>query len=149
MRYPFAPLAAAMGMTPAEAARSQGISGSTWKQYRDEGMSRDVADRRAVRAGFHPWTVWPEMAEHDMAAADALEEELRERRRAQLTAATRRYRQRHPHVRAYNRERRRAYYEQASEYEKARERRRYWENRDAILERKRELRRQQRDDEVA
>lgn len=68
-RFPFAPLAAAMGATEPQAARELGLSGSTEQQYRRDGVTERVADRLAVKAGLHPWMVWPEMAEQAMADA--------------------------------------------------------------------------------
>lgn len=67
-RYDFSVLAEAMGATEAQAARTLGFSGSTEQKYRREGMSAVVADHAAVRAGLHPFNVWPEMAEHALEA---------------------------------------------------------------------------------
>lgn len=55
-RYPWAPLAALIGPG---AARTLNLRGSTFKEYRDRGMSPRVADRLATAAGFHPAEVWP------------------------------------------------------------------------------------------
>lgn len=63
MKYPFTPLAVAMGMTEAAAAGALGISGSTEQEYRRDGMSELVAERRAVQVGLVPYDVWPEMLE--------------------------------------------------------------------------------------
>lgn len=68
VRYPFASLAAAMCTTEARAARELGLSGSTEQQYRRDGVSARVADRLAVKAGVHPYEVWPEMVDHVIAA---------------------------------------------------------------------------------
>lgn len=68
-RYSFAALADAMRLTEPEAARVLGLSGSTAQGYRRDGLSEKVADRLAVRAGFHAWSVWPEMV--DAVIADA------------------------------------------------------------------------------
>ncbi|WCO67898.1 hypothetical protein PO878_04065 [Iamia majanohamensis] len=59
-RYPFAPLAEAMGETEAQACRTLGVSGSTEKQYRTEGLSERTADRLATRAGWNPVNIWPD-----------------------------------------------------------------------------------------
>lgn len=58
-RYPLAPLAALVGVELSELGRLAGVSGSTWKEYRNEGVSERVADRLASRFGFHPAVVWP------------------------------------------------------------------------------------------
>jgi len=38
------------------------ISGMTYKRYREKGLTDELADRLAVRAGYHPAEVWPEWA---------------------------------------------------------------------------------------
>lgn len=123
-RFPFASLAVAMGLSQGEAARLLGLSGSTWKEYRDRGMTERVADRLAVKAGLVPYEVWPEMLDANLDA------ELEERRRRNREKQ-RRYRARHPHVREKERQYRRAYYAQSAEYERKRERERYWRKKGA------------------
>jgi len=59
-RYPLQPLADAMGLSLAAACRALGVSGSTMQDYRHRGLTERVADRLAVRAGFHPAEVWPD-----------------------------------------------------------------------------------------
>jgi hypothetical protein len=69
VRYPLQPLADALGLaldTPG-LARRLNLSGTTWKEYRDLGVSERVADRLACKAGLHPYTVWPEMADAHLA----------------------------------------------------------------------------------
>lgn len=61
-RFPFAALAAALGLSENQAIMRLSISGKSGQLYRHEGMSEKVADRMAVRAGLHPFEVWPEMA---------------------------------------------------------------------------------------
>lgn len=61
MRYPFAALAEAMGVSESQACRVLKLSGSTEQEYRREGMTERVADRLAVAAGFHAFSIWPEM----------------------------------------------------------------------------------------
>lgn len=63
-RYPLANLMAASGLTEAALARKVGLSGSTLKYVRENGLAEVSADRYAVRAGLHPHTVWPEMVGH-------------------------------------------------------------------------------------
>lgn len=142
MRYSLQALADAAGMTLAELGRHLNISGSTFKGYRDEGMTEVVADRRAAQCGFVAWEVWPEMLEEAIADDQSLlavqEEERRERRRAQKREqARRRYwrdpereRERNRRYRAevgdYERLRMRRYYEAHAEEQRAKARERYW-----------------------
>lgn len=65
-RYRLQPLAQMAGMTDREALLALKVSGTTYQKYRDEGLSRDVADRMAERLGFHPYEVWPDMVEDDL-----------------------------------------------------------------------------------
>ena len=145
-RYPLEPLAAAMCMSLNAACVQLGVSGSTLKKYRDDGVSERVADRLAVRAGFHPAEVWPEFADAGIAdaersCADCGESFLpvnslhrfcsrpcyrRHHRRANVQR-----RRATPEGAELNRERRRRYYAENREYERARERRRYHAQREA------------------
>lgn len=59
-RYPYAPLAAAMGLSEHQAAIKLGLSGSTEQTYRQRGVTDRVGDRLAVKAGLHPVEVWGE-----------------------------------------------------------------------------------------
>ncbi len=68
-RYPFAPLVEAMGCSANQAIIRLGISGKSGQEYRQFGLSEKVADRLAVRAGLHPFEVWPDMAEANLEAA--------------------------------------------------------------------------------
>lgn len=76
-RYPFAPLAEAMAIplvsihgpartAEASAARELGISGRTAQQYRREGMSAVVAERMALKAGWHPANIWPDWYDSEL-----------------------------------------------------------------------------------
>lgn len=62
-RYPFAPLAEAMRKTQHAACVTLGVSGSTEQDYRRRGVTLEVAERLAMRAGMHPFEVWPDMPE--------------------------------------------------------------------------------------
>ena len=64
-RYPMEPLLEATGWTLSQAAQQLGIGGPEYRRYADEGMSREVAERKALKAGFHPYEVWPNMADDD------------------------------------------------------------------------------------
>lgn len=70
MRYPVAPLAALMGSTQWMALDRLGVTGSHAQDYIRRGMSEKVADRVAIKAGLHPYVVWPEMLADDIAAAE-------------------------------------------------------------------------------
>lgn len=95
-----------------------GLSGTTEKLYRRVGVSEPVADRLAVRAGMHPWEVWPEMAEHSMVEAEAAElERSRERGRRSMV----RMRQ-DPEYRAREAEYQRTYRQSLSDAARRRER---------------------------
>lgn len=143
--YPFAALAEALDLPEHQAAVALRLSGTTEKRYRDQGVTWPVADRLAVRAGFHPAQIWPEWIDH---AIEDLDDEpvlkvcdecgsnfdpYREQQRfcrrscyrrhhARNTARRRRQR---PDIAEQNRDARRRYYAENAEYEKARERRRY------------------------
>lgn len=64
-RYPIAPLAEALGGSVHVVAQRLGLSGSTWQQYRDNGVSPGVADRLACRIGRHPAELWPDWPTDD------------------------------------------------------------------------------------
>lgn len=77
--YPLEPLAQAMGMrVDNKMLLLLRVSGSDYQRYRDVGMSRYVADRLAVRAGFHPYEIWPEMIVEDFDAGDVRDAEIAE-----------------------------------------------------------------------
>lgn len=67
-RYDLAPLADAMGEPLPSLGRRLNIGGSTWVEYRDQGVTARVADRLATKAGFHPSLVWPSWFEDEAAA---------------------------------------------------------------------------------
>lgn len=131
VRYPLEPLAAALGCSLSGLGRRLGVSGSQWKQYRDEGVSEKVADRLAVKAGLTPYELWPSMLD---AAIDAATQRCREcgepfipsrpwnvycqaacQQRASGRVRMRRRRQR-PEVRERDRAYKRAYYAENAEY---------------------------------
>lgn len=130
-RYPFAPLAALMGCTEASAARRLNISGRTEQEYRREGMSEKVADRMAVRAGYHPFEVWPEMAEYNY--IDYKDAALGRAKKRQRTVYLK-----DANLRSARRTTRRAYYETCGDYERAQQRRRYWADPEKARARRRE-----------
>jgi hypothetical protein len=76
VRYPIAPLLALMSGTPREALARLKVSGSTQQEYLTRGVSELVADRLAIRAGLHPYVVWPEMVDAvEVTGPTTLEEE--------------------------------------------------------------------------
>lgn len=68
--YPIEPLLEATGMTMSQLAQALGIGGPEYRRYRDEGMTRDVAERKALKAGLHPYEVWLDMADNDLHDAE-------------------------------------------------------------------------------
>jgi len=66
------PLEALERLIPTAPQRALGLSGQQMATYRAEGLTEAQADRLAVRAGFLPFEVWPEMVEH--AAHESLRE---------------------------------------------------------------------------
>jgi hypothetical protein len=148
-RYPIEPLARLLGISPGTALARLGVSGSTAKQYRTEGVSGRVADRLAVRAGFHPAEVWPEWTDHQIEAAmvECAADDCADRflpansrhrycshRCQSRTAARARY-ARDEAGRERKRAAQRRYDAETAEYRRAQRRRRYWED----PEREREL----------
>lgn len=69
MTYPWAALATAMGVSENQAVMTLGVNGRMGQLYRHQGMSERVAERLAVKAGFHPAEVWPEWLDHSIEAA--------------------------------------------------------------------------------
>lgn len=149
--YPFAPLAAAMGLSENQAIIRLGVNGRMGQQYRHEGMSERVADRLAVKAKLHPFEVWPEMADRairDVSDLDKIEsaERLERRRRIARESARRRYwedealrERKKAAVRASGASRsrsRRFQPSQHGEVKRERDRAYYKRNREAILARK-------------
>lgn len=67
-RYPLEPLIEAMGMTANQACLRLGVSGSVQQKYRAEGVIDQTAELLATRAGFHPYEIWPELADDRYAA---------------------------------------------------------------------------------
>lgn len=65
-KYPFHPLAAAMRLSESQACKTLNSN----YRYVYDGMSLEVAERLALKAGFHPFEVWPVMA-HDIACESA------------------------------------------------------------------------------
>ena len=134
-RYPWAPLATAMGLSPSRAAKVLHAGG----RYLTDGMSEPVADRMAAKAGLATYEVWPEMVDHAIEDAGkacqvcgemfmpARSFQVNCSKRCQRTHAQRRYRAK-PEAAARNRADRAAYYAENAEYERARQRRYYAAN---------------------
>lgn len=66
-RYPVAPLAEAMGVSFNQAMMRLGVSGSTMQDYRARGVTEQVAERLATRAGLPAAYVWPELVDDRIA----------------------------------------------------------------------------------
>lgn len=71
-RYPVEPLVAFSGLGLDEFRRRLSISGTTWVDVRENGVSPDRADRWAVKLGVDAYVVWPEMLD------DVIQEASRE-----------------------------------------------------------------------
>lgn len=70
-RYPLAPLLALTGWSVAGEIRDLApCGGQEYRRRLTEGVTEAIADRLATAAHLHPFEVWPEMAEHVMAAAE-------------------------------------------------------------------------------
>lgn len=80
-RYPLQPLLDTAGLNASHSVKALGLGGPEYRKYRDEGMTREVAERKALRVGLHPYEVWPEMVEHDLLEAQHAENARKERRR--------------------------------------------------------------------
>lgn len=63
VRYPIQPLFDLIGGSFDSTRRQLGISGSQANAYKQHGLIEETAERLAVRAGFHPFSVWPEMVD--------------------------------------------------------------------------------------
>lgn len=146
-RYPLSTLLDMMGYdTIHRAADALGVSGTTYAQYSCHGISERTADRLAIRAGFHPAEVWPELADHQITAAsrpctrpgctNTFVPSRRDQKYCGLACrrhvAQKRYRERKyatdPEWVETMRAKRRDYYAECGQYERAEHLRRYWEN---------------------
>ena len=143
-RYPIQSLFAAMRADSlADTLAFLKLSGSTWTEYRDQGISAHVAHRLADKVGLVATAVWPELIDAELegmevecAASDCDVVFVRDpaqrgkpRRYCSSRCASRVSRRRRYHedpvLREAQKARRRAYYEACGEYERAREKRRY------------------------
>jgi hypothetical protein len=124
-RYPLRDLLVAANITRGDAPRVLAFGGPEYRRWSDEGMTREVAERKALKAGLHPYTVWPEMVDHDDA----------ERSAAQRAAAARRKRRQYSRRRDEILERSRRYREEARGALAVKRRRRYEQNAEAERER--------------
>lgn len=53
---------------PRDILAQLGISPTTAARYERDGLTDEQAERYATRIGYHPFTIWPEMADHRIAA---------------------------------------------------------------------------------
>lgn len=67
-RYPVQPLLDATGLTLNGFIRRHmpSVNGQAYRKARNEGLSMDQAERWALTAGWHPFEVWPNMADHQL-----------------------------------------------------------------------------------
>ena len=71
-RYPLEPLADAMGITVHKACTRLRVTGATYQEYRDRGLTPMVADRLAIKAGFHPGLIWPQWVTDALTVVDEM-----------------------------------------------------------------------------
>lgn len=164
-RYQLEPLLALMGCTLSQAQQTLGIGGPEYRKYRDEGMGREVAERKALKAGFHPYECWPQMVEDDIevitrtCAARGCEEtfivnvgpganRLYCSRRCAKREAQRRYYASRPDVAESKRESVRRYYAETAEYQRRQRQARYRRNADEERRKRRERYRQRLEEDV-
>lgn len=136
-RYPLEALVVASGLSEHQLSVKVGLKGTTLRNARTDGLIERAADRYAVRAGLHPFEVWPEMAEHQLedtstecAAPDCARRFIPtrsghrfcSRRCGDRTTARIRYRA-DSELAERKRAARRRYYAEAGDYERARQRR--------------------------
>lgn len=58
-RYDLDPLLNAAGLTRRQLRTELRISGSSFAQLEDEGLTDEQADLYAIRLGLWPWKIWP------------------------------------------------------------------------------------------
>ncbi len=68
--YPFEALAGRLGLSAHKTGELLQISGSTMQDYRARGLTEQVADRLAVRAGLHPACVWTDWVDNGLTPLD-------------------------------------------------------------------------------
>jgi hypothetical protein len=143
-RYPLRPLAAAAGLRLEQLPGRLNLSGSTWIEYRDRGVSERVADRLATKLELHAYMVWPEMlddaigdASFECAGPECVDRFV-PRRSDQRYCSIRCQRRAHTIRRAAaNRAAMRARYWANPEAQRQRSRRYFEENHDYVLKRQR------------
>lgn len=67
MLWPLEPLLDIIGGSRDQACKKLGLSGDSRKRCERDGLTERRADELAIRAGFHPWEVWPAMGTLAMA----------------------------------------------------------------------------------
>lgn len=70
MRYPLDALADALHLTPNKTLETLGVRGSDGQDYRRRGLTAHVAWRLAEKARIHPYEVWPELRDHELAEVE-------------------------------------------------------------------------------
>lgn len=105
-----------------------------WRMY---GVTEEQADRLAPAVGFHPWSIWPELAAVGTRVCESCVETFMPHRKDQRFCSgpcnrrwwsaemQRRRRRRDPEWAQRERDRKRVYYAECREYVCARERRAY------------------------
>lgn len=107
----YEPLEAFLGGNAGTQAEHLGVTARTIHRWKQQGIRRRVAEQLAERFSLHPYELWTELLDIDLAEAEQTEAERRERKNAY----------------------RRAHYRRNRDRELAERRRYYAENRDRIL----------------
>lgn len=69
-RYPLEALAARMGCSVHRMGERLQVAGSTLQEYRQRGLTPRIADRLAIRAGYHPALIWPTWIDDALTVVD-------------------------------------------------------------------------------
>lgn len=70
MRWPLQPLLDATGQTPYGIAHATGVSQGMIRDAVTSGLSDNLADKIAIRLGWHPAMIWPEWADAGLSVLD-------------------------------------------------------------------------------
>jgi hypothetical protein len=114
------PLLAVAGGSAADIAARLGVTQRTVERWKAEGLSERQADNVAVALGLHPFEIWPELLEAELARQEELERERRRQRQERQREYQAAYRERNResarrYARAYYRRNRAAFIAQVNE----------------------------------
>lgn len=124
-RYPLEPFFKLTGFSLNRIREIAPCAGPEYQLRQSEGVTERIADRLASAAGFHPWEIWPEMANH---VIEGMEKPCADERCANtFLPAKRNQMYCHPDCRQRARWRRVAARKRATRPEQERERKRRWD----------------------